>query len=123
MAHGLILKNVADYLCSSVSSSGHACNLKRWHEIMGHCNVNDVLKLEHIVDGMKITGKTKFDCDVCTLGKLTQFRNRDPDVRASAPLELVHTDLAGPLLQLQEMDSDTLYHLLMIILVLHVCIS
>lgn len=84
------------YLCSSVSSSGHACNLKRWHEIMGHCNVNDVLKLEH-VDGMKITGKTKFDCDVCTLGKLTQFRNRDPDVRASAPLELVHTDLAGPI--------------------------
>ena len=85
------------YLCSNVSSTAHACNLKRWHEILGHCNVNDVLKMEHVVNGMKITGKAKFDCDVCTFGKLTQSRNRKPDTRASAPLELVHTDLAGPI--------------------------
>jgi hypothetical protein len=85
------------YLCSSVSSKEHACDLKNWHEILGHCNANDVLKLEHVVDGMRITNKSKFDCETCTLGKMTQFRNRDPDVRATAPLELVHTDLAGPI--------------------------
>ena len=85
------------YLCSNVSPANHADNLKRWHEILGHCNINDVLKLENVVDGMKITDKTNFDCDVCTLGKLAQFRNRTPDARASAPLELVHTDLAGPI--------------------------
>jgi len=28
---------------------------------------------------------------------MTQFRSREPDARASAPLELVHTDLAGPI--------------------------
>lgn len=33
-------------------------------------------------------------CDVCTPGKLFQTRNREPDSRAEAPLEMVHTDLA-----------------------------
>ena len=85
------------YLCSNVSSCSHTCNLKRWHEILGHCNVADILKLENVVDGMKITDKASFHCDVCTLGKLTQSRNREPDERACAPLQLVHTDLAGPI--------------------------
>ena len=66
------------YLCSNVTPVSHAGDLKRWHEILGHCNIGDVLKLEHIVDGMKITDKANFHCDVCTLGKLTQFRNRTP---------------------------------------------
>lgn len=30
------------------------------------------------------------------LGKLAQNRNRKPDANATAPLELVHTDLAEP---------------------------
>lgn len=43
------------YLCSNVSStSGHSHNLKQWHEIIGHCNLEDVLKLESVVEGMKI---------------------------------------------------------------------
>ncbi|KAL9987803.1 hypothetical protein ACROYT_G002165 [Oculina patagonica] len=37
------------------------------------------------------------DCNVCIEGKMTQSRNRNPDARATAPLELVHTDLAGPI--------------------------
>ena len=85
------------YLCSNVSSMKQSCNLQRWHEILGHCNTNDILKLENVVDGMKITDKNNFDCDTCILGKMTQFRNRGEDERASAPLELVHSDLAGPI--------------------------
>jgi len=64
---------------------------------MGHCNINDILKLEHIVEGMKITGKTKLDCETCILGKMSQYRNRVADERASTPLELIHSDLAGPI--------------------------
>ena len=37
------------------------------------------------------------DCNVCIEGKMTQSRNRNPDARATAPLELVHTDLVGPI--------------------------
>ncbi|KAJ8346770.1 hypothetical protein SKAU_G00281710 [Synaphobranchus kaupii] len=32
------------------------CDVKTWHEILGHCNVKDVLKLPDLVEGMKITG-------------------------------------------------------------------
>ncbi|KAL6471867.1 hypothetical protein MHYP_G00205170 [Metynnis hypsauchen] len=74
-----------------------ACDVKTWHEIMGHCNVDDVLKLPEVVEGMKITGNEKLDCNVCTEGKFTNTRNRKPDSKATKILELVHTDLAGPI--------------------------
>jgi len=35
-------------------SVNYACNLSSWHEILGHCNYDDVLKLESVVDGMKV---------------------------------------------------------------------
>lgn len=35
-------------------------------------------------------------CEICTKGKFTQTRNREPDRKATVPLQLVHTDLAGP---------------------------
>ena len=85
------------YLCSSVSSTKQSYDLQHWHKILGHCNLDDVLKLENIVDGMRIIGKTKLDRDTCILGKMTQYRNRAADERASAPLELIHSDLAGPI--------------------------
>ena len=74
-------------------------DLKTWHEILGHCNFDDVQRLEGVVDGMKIEGPRNKSpsCEVCTQGKFTQTRNRKPDARAKRPLELVHTDLAGPI--------------------------
>lgn len=36
------------------------------------------------------------ECKVCIEGKFTQTRNRDPVDKAKTPLELVNTDLAGP---------------------------
>ena len=74
-----------------------ACDIKTWHEIMGQCNVGDVLKLPKLVEGMEITGNTKLDCNVCTEGKFINSRNRKTDTKAGEALELVHTDLAGPI--------------------------
>src|SRR6218665_3564526 len=65
--------------------------------ILGHCNVKDLLKLESVVDGMKIRDKSEFQCDVCILGKMTQSFNRQSDIRATKPLQLVHCDLSGPI--------------------------
>ena len=36
--------------------------LKEWHKILGHTNKADVLKLEAVVDDMKITSKDDFEC-------------------------------------------------------------
>ena len=83
------------YLNSTISSSG-AHTAETWHRILGHCNMNDVLKLKGVVEGMKITSKGKPECGTCVKGKMSQYQNREPDRRATAPLQLVHSDLAGP---------------------------
>ena len=71
--------------------------LEEWHMIMGHCNVDDVCKLESVVKGMKITNKCEFRCDTCVQGKMCQHRSSVPDERATSPLQFVHCDLAGPI--------------------------
>ena len=68
-----------------------------WHKILGHCNMKDILKLESVVDGMCISSKEIQDCETCSLGKMTQYRSREPDARAINNLELVHCDLTGPI--------------------------
>ncbi len=70
--------------------------LSEWHRIMGHCNVGDLLKLENEVQGMKIK-KDRVDCETCILGKMNRSFSRTPDERAKGPLEMVHTDLCGPI--------------------------
>lgn len=92
------------YYLSTVEQSVDKCkvshDIQTWHEIMGHCNYEDVQKLQGVVKGMVIEGSvvrpTK-TCEVCTKGKFTQSRNREPDRKATKPLQLVHTDLAGPM--------------------------
>ena len=71
--------------------------LKYGTKYWGTAKMNDVFKLENVVEGMKITTKGKVECDTCVQGKMSQYRNREPDCRASSPLQLVHSDLAGPI--------------------------
>jgi len=75
-------------------------DVQTWHEILGHCNYEDVQKLQGVVKGMAIKGSAGRPaplCEVCAQGTFTQTRNREPDRKAKKPLELVHTDLAGPM--------------------------
>ena len=85
------------YLCTN--SIVQKCNesLQMWHRIMGHCNVNDISKLEQVVLGMSINNHEKFDCETCPLAKQLNTRNHEADARATKPFELVHTDLCGPI--------------------------
>ena len=87
-------------ISSSYDKVSLACNIYKWHEILGHCNFDDIMKLENVVTGMKVVGKvdrSKLECGTCTEGKFENCRNRAPDSRATKPLEKVHTDLAGPI--------------------------
>lgn len=96
------VSNKLYYLQTMDNKCGDQCNkcydLQSWHEILGHCNYKDVLKLENVVKGMTIKGRAEPMpyCEVCTKGKFVQTRNREPDARAKVPLAMVHTDLAGP---------------------------
>ncbi len=68
-----------------------------WHKILGHCNLSDVEKLENVVHGMSISSKDKVQCESCILGKQTLTKSTEPRDRSTKPLELVHSDLAGPI--------------------------
>ena len=57
-----------DHVNVSSFSGNNKHSLKDWHEILGHCNVQDVLKLENVVEGMHITGKREFECGICIEG-------------------------------------------------------
>ncbi len=72
--------------------------LKELHCTMGHCNTSDLVNLEGVVQGIRIKDpNSTFFCDTCCKGKLPHSAiNRLPDKRAVKPLELVHTDLSGP---------------------------
>ena len=73
-------------------------SLETWHSILGHCNVGDIMRLEPLVDGMKIKQeKQDFICEPCILGKQTKTFNHEISSRATKPLEFVSTDLCGPL--------------------------
>ena len=78
-------------------SVNYASDLKGWHEILGHCNYDDVMNVGRVVDGMQSVGKSQkpVGCDVCIQGKMTNDRSKKPRVKSKFPLELVHTDLAG----------------------------
>ncbi|KAJ8021026.1 hypothetical protein HOLleu_40780 [Holothuria leucospilota] len=77
IGHGRLyyLKTVNDIVGDNVNA---VYDVSTWHEILGHCNFEDVLKLPDVFKG-----------------KFVNSRNRKPDAKAAAPLELVHTDLAG----------------------------
>lgn len=87
------------YLNSIYHQDKSKRTMKHWHRTMGHCNQNDLLKLPTVVKGMKITGdiKNRLDCETCIKGKISQYRHRKPDEKATKILDLVHCDLAGPI--------------------------
>ena len=85
------------YYLSDVTFVNRVCDLEKWHKILGHCNTNDILKLEPIVDGMKISKKNDFECEPCILGKQTQFISKKSASRAKHPLEFVSSDVCGPI--------------------------
>ena len=63
---------------------------------MGHCNQDDLLKLEGVVDGLKISDRdSKFFCDICCGNIPHSTVCKKPDARAWNPLDLVRSDLSG----------------------------
>ena len=85
--------------CDETDVCNVSHDIQTWHEIIGHCNYEDILKWQDVTVGMHIKGAKRSpdkECDVCIEGKFTQTRNRDPIAKVKTPLELVNIDLAGP---------------------------
>jgi hypothetical protein len=72
-----------------------------WHERFGHLNfryMQQIIK-KKLFDGLPDIHFSKGVCEGCVLGKHPQEKfNKGKSQRASAPLDLIHSDLMGPFL-------------------------
>lgn len=77
-------------------------NVLDWHKKLGHLAVNNLKKLQEMSDGLKLK-ENEFDilknhvCEVCTKARQTRNPFTETRYRASRPLEIIHTDICGPI--------------------------
>src|SRR5256714_1885184 len=73
-------------------------DMEIWHRRMGHLNEDYVRKLRTMADGIGIKARTTVgDCDACMEGKQHRQPSHKPATRAKEALELIHSDLCGPI--------------------------
>ncbi|KAI8116737.1 Retrovirus-related Pol polyprotein from transposon TNT 1-94 [Lucilia cuprina] len=74
--------------------------VKKWHQRFGHININDLNKLssKNMVKGLDVKMPKSIECLTCAVNKIaaTPYKNYS-SVQTSGVLELVHTDLCGPI--------------------------
>lgn len=87
--------------CNSAIERNEAYNsFELWHRRMGHLNVRD---LAHGVRNGNLKGidlgvpKNELDCEICIRGKMTRTPFPTTSARNSKLLEIVHTDVCGPM--------------------------
>lgn len=68
-----------------------------WHQRMAHLNFNDLSKLKTMASGINFPDKNVEKCLPCLKGKQTRQSFGESETRASSLLELVHSDLCGPM--------------------------
>ncbi|PSC67067.1 Retrovirus-related Pol poly from transposon TNT 1-94, partial [Micractinium conductrix] len=74
-----------------------------WHRRLGHLGFDNLAKMPDMVTGIRVTAaefKTAGAnalCEPCTLGKQHRLPFNTSTSATKAPLELLHTDLCGPL--------------------------
>ena len=73
-------------------------SLKMWHKRLAHNNFTDISKLVEHVEGMRISDSSVDVCEICELNKAKkQPIAKDCTTRAQAVLDIVHTDILGPI--------------------------
>ena len=89
-----------------ISESAHLTNtlpldLTLWHRRFAHHNYADVKKMinKRLVVGLDLNSAVKPDpvCEPCLAGKMRSNPFPTSSSRASKPLELIHSDIHGPL--------------------------
>jgi hypothetical protein len=70
-----------------------------WHQRLGHLNMANFKKLEKMVNGMNLKEVPLHHmCEACIEGKHQRiFFPKDETIRASKLLELVHSNVCGPM--------------------------
>lgn len=71
-----------------------------WHRRLGHLNLQDLCKLKSVVNGIDFKAPRIVEpCVECLKGKQSRFPFPKSSNRATSLLELIHSDLCGPMEQ------------------------
>ena len=70
-----------------------------WHERLGHINAQNLQTMvnQHSVEGLPKLTETLPFCEGCTINKLTRIPFPTSQTRSSQVLQLIHTDVCGPM--------------------------
>lgn len=72
--------------------------IHQWHRIFGHRDINAIKNMIKIENLNTIQCTCNAFCDVCQEGKMTRkFFSKSKPIHSKAILDLVHTDLCGPM--------------------------
>lgn len=87
------------YKLDVVKNSALLCNYETWHRRIGHCNSNILDKMNKgSVDGIKFSKSKSTDiCEVCIQAKHAKSPFEPSSTSTSDILELLHSDLCGPI--------------------------
>jgi len=91
--------NISPLTANSARQGKDCGTLMDWHQRLGHLGFDDVKQLAKTDTGITVEGSLMNPiCEPCQLGKQTRKPNHSPAThRTSRPLELIHSDLAGPM--------------------------
>ena len=79
-------------------SSREVANMEVWHQRLGHTGAKVIADLDKRVTGMRIDKSEKMPkCEICAQEKMAKKPFQPATRRASQYLELVHSDIAGPM--------------------------
>lgn len=71
--------------------------LETWHKRMGHLGYDNLMKLPKITKGVDFSNTEHDDCKICPMGKAARVPFPKGGSRATEILELVHSDICGPM--------------------------
>ena len=98
---GLLYKLSVTERVSKINEKLEVSDIETWHCRFGHRNVEAIRKLvkNNLVDDIGMVSNSRLEkCETCVLGKSVRkpFFGLNA-IRSKSPLELVHTDLCGPM--------------------------
>lgn len=98
LSNKLYILDTSKEVAHLTSSSLNCNNTYLWHLRMGHLNIPDVKKLPSCTDGVTLTQEEcNVTCTYCMEGKQARTPFKNVGSRATRPLELIHSDLCGPM--------------------------
>jgi GAG-pre-integrase domain len=68
-----------------------------WHQRLAHVNMRDLAQVHKHADGVQALPQTNDVCRSCRLGKAHKLPFSSSFSRTTAPGELIHSDIVGPL--------------------------